>query len=366
MTVQSRATAVAKRTVQNIPAVSTTVKERPVTLHPLSRLPKRSALTAALAGFVVAAASAGASAVHAQDWPNENARLIVPFSAGGSVDRFARGLAQHWEETHDYSMLVDNRGGASGLLGSRTFLGSPDNGHYIFAGIQPTLSMNIIAQGADFTLDDFRFINIEQRDYTSITVREDSPYETIEDLVDAIRDDPSNVTVSMATGAGTHLFGVAFLDALDLEPKVVAFSGGGGEQRTDLLGGHSDAAFSSAYGDITLGDRVRVLAVSSHEPFPAWPDAQPVNEVYPEANLPEIGDNRFIAVHSSFAEENPEIFDAIVKSYSDVFHSNTYQAHIANQGSDVISGYYGPEQSKAFIEEMHEVVENYSEILQGE
>lgn len=364
MTVQPSATTVAKYTAQNVFAVSTTAKKHPVILHSLISLSKRTALVAALTGFVVVA-SAGASDAHAQDWPNGNVRLVVPFNAGGSVDRFARGLGRHWEETHDYSMLIDNRGGASGLLGASYFLGAPDDGHHVFTGIQPTLSMNIVAQGADFSLDDFTFINIEQRDYTSITVREDSPYETIEDLVDAIRDDPSSVTVSMAPGAGTHLFGIAFLDALELEPNVVLFSGGGGEQRTDLLGGHSDAAFSSAYGDITLGDRVRVLAVSSHETFPAWPDAQPVNEVYPEANLPEIGDNRFVAVRSSFAEENPEIFDSIVESYRDVFHSDTYQEFMSNQGSDLISGYYGPEQSRELMKEIHEVVEQYREVLQG-
>lgn len=326
---------------------------------------KQTAIKALLVSTVSIATVMGGGTVHAQEWPSENVRLILPFSAGGSVDRFARGLAQHWENTHDYSMLVDNRGGASGLLGARTFLGSPDNGHYIFAGIQPTLSMNIVAQGADFDLSDFTFVNIEQRDYSSVVVRADSPYQTIEELVDAVREDPSGVTLSMATGSGTHLFGLAFLDALELAPNVVTFDGGG-EQRTDLLGGHSDAAFSSAYGDMTLGDQVRVLAVSSHETFPGWPDAPPVNEVYPEANIPAIGDNRFIAVHTSFAEQNPELFETIVESYSSVFHSDAYQAHIENLGSDLISGYYGPDESRAIIEEIHAVVEQYGDMLQGE
>lgn len=344
---------------ESLPATTTTLFK--------SALPfqKRIAIKALLVGTVSLVTVVGGGSAYAQDWPNENVRLILPFSAGGSVDRFARGLAQHWENTHDYSMLVDNRGGASGLLGARTFLGSPDNGHYIFAGIQPTLSMNIVAQGADFDLNDFTFINIEQRDYSSVVVRADSPYQTIEELVDAVRDDPSGVTLSMATGSGTHLFGLAFLDALELKPNVVTFDGGG-EQRTDLLGGHSDAAFSSAYGDMTLGDQVRVLAVSSHETFPGWPDAPPVNEIYTEANIPAIGDNRFIAVHTSFAEQNPELFETIVESYSNVFHSDAYQAHIENLGSDLISGYYGPDESRAIIEEIHAVVEQYGDMLQGE
>lgn len=298
-------------------------------------------------------------------WPQGNVRLIVPFGAGGSVDRFSRGLASHWEKMlPGTAMVVENRGGAGGLLGARTFVGAPKDGSVLFAGIQPTLSMNIVSQDAGFTLDDFVFVNIEQRDYSSITVRADSKYKTIQDLVKDIRANPGKIKLSMVPGSGTYLFGLAFVKALGLDVNIVTFNGGG-EQRTDLLGGHSDAMVASAYGDMVLGDKVRVLAVSSLETFPGWPDAEPITKAFPGIRIPPIGDNRFIAVSREFAEKNPAAFAAIVESYSKAFASPEYQDYIKKQGSDIISANRGPEESRRMVQELHEVVVEFKDALGG-
>jgi tripartite-type tricarboxylate transporter receptor subunit TctC len=328
---------------------------------------KKRSFTKALIAAPMLAALPWASAMAQQSaaWPQGNIKLIVPFGAGGSVDRFSRGLAASWEKSlGGASMVVENRGGAGGLLGARTFVGAPKDGSVLFAGIQPTLSMNIVAQGADFNLDDFVFVNIEQRDYSSITVPADSKYKTIEDLVNDARANPGKLKISMVPGSGTYLFGLAFIKALKLDVNVVTFNGGG-TQRTDLLGGHSDAMVASAYGDMVLGDKVRVLAVSSLEPFPGWPNAVPITKAYPDIKIPAIGDNRFIAVSKEFAEKNPEAFAAIVASYAKNFNSPEYQAHMKKQGSTIISGYRGPEESTKMVRELHEVVVEFKDALQG-
>lgn len=298
-------------------------------------------------------------------WPNGNIKLIVPFGAGGSVDRFSRGLASHWEKTlGGPTIVVENRGGAGGMLGARTFMGAPKDGTVLFAGIQPTLSMNIVAQDADFKLDDFVFVNIEQRDFSSITVPADSKYQTIQDLVNDIRANPGKIKISMIPGSGTYLFGLAFVKGLNLDVNIVTFNGGGA-QRTDLLGGHSDAMVASAYGDMVLGDKVRVLAVSSLETFPGWPNAVPITKAYPELKIPAIGDNRFIAVSREFAQSNPQAFEALVQSYKNAFNSPEYQDYITKQGSILISGYRGPEQSMQMAKELHDVVVEFKDTLKG-
>jgi len=326
---------------------------------------RRSLSKAFIAAPFLAALPLSSAFAQQATWPNGNVKLIVPFGAGGSVDRFSRGLASHWEKSLDgSSMVVENRGGAGGMLGARTFLGSPKDGSVLFAGIQPTLSMNIVAQDADFSLDDFVFVNIEQRDFSSITVPADSKYKTIQDLVNDIRANPGTVKISMVPGSGTYLFGLAFVKGLNLDVNIVTFNGGGA-QRTDLLGGHSDAMVASAYGDMVLGDKVRVLAVSSLDTFPGWPDAQPITKAYPELKIPAIGDNRFIAVSREFAESNPQAFQALVQSYEKAFKSPEYQDYITKQGSILISDYRGPEQSKQLVQELHDVVVEFQDTLKG-
>lgn len=326
---------------------------------------KRTFIKSVLAASVAAGVPFSMANAQQTTWPNGNVRLIVPFGAGGSVDRFTRGLASYWEKgLNGRSFIVENRGGAGGMLGARTFMGAPKDGSVLFAGIQPTLSMNIVTQNPDFSLDDFVFVNIEQRDYSSITVRADSKYKTIQDLVDDIRANPGKIKLSMIPGSGTYLFGLAFVKELGLKPNIVTFNGGG-EQRTDLLGGHSEAMVASAYGDMVLGDKVRVLAVSSADVFPGWPNAVPITKAYPNIKIPPIGDNRFIAVHKEFAQKNPKAFEALVASYSVTFNSPEYQEYIKKQGSDLISANRGSEESTKMVKELHDVVVEFKDALTG-
>jgi len=305
-------------------------------------------------------------AASADDWPTKNIRMIVPFSAGGSIDRFARGLAQHWEERLDgVSIVVENRSGASGLLGAQTFLGSEADGHTIFVGIQPTLSMNVVAQGAPFSLEDFAFINMEQRDYGTVVVRAASPYKSVHEFVDAARVKPGELSVAMIQGGGTTLFGLSLIRELELDVRVVTFDGGG-ELRTNMLGGHSDVTISGAFGDLALGDQVRVLTVASKAKFPGHPDAPPINKAFDGIDVPPLGDSRFLAVHSSFAKQNPESFQQLVDSYRETYESDKYQAFIEANGADVISGYIGPDETTRLAGQLHEVVESLADVLTGQ
>lgn len=301
------------------------------------------------------------------NWPEKNIELIVPFSEGGSVDALARGLGSNWEEELDTQIIIENKSGASGLLGASLFLEKESDGHTMFVGLQPTLSMNTVVQDANFSLDDFKFINIEQQDYGTIAVHKDSPYKTIDDLIEDVKNRPGEVTMSVAAGAGTSLFGYAFVDALDLDVNVVTFDSGG-EQRTDTLGGHSDFAASGAFGDLAIKDEIRVLTVASEEKFPGF-DAPPINKVlskYTDKTLPAIGDSRFIAVHKEFAEENPKVFEEIVESYKNNYESEKYQDFVKSRDADIITTYYGPEKSLEVMEEIAELVENYSDLLKGQ
>lgn len=305
-----------------------------------------------------------ASPAHAADWPTKNMTMIVPFGAGGSIDRFARGLAQYWEKQLGVSIVVDNRPGASGLLGAMTFLKAPPDGHTLFIGIQPTLSMNIIVQDAPFKLDQFTFLNFEQRDYGDVVVSAESRFDSFQAFVDEAKAKPGTLSAAMIHGGGTSLFGLALFEALGLDVRVVTFDSGGA-LRTNMLGNHSDVTISGAYGDATLGDKVRVLAVASAQPFPGLPKAVPVPQAYPDKKVPQIGDSRFIAVHTDFAKKNPELFKKMVDSYRKVFDSAEYQAYLKKIGTDVISQYAGPEASLQQSNEMNAVVERFKDVLKN-
>lgn len=309
------------------------------------------------------AVSAFAGQAAAEAWPSKNITMIVPFGAGGSIDRFARGLAQHWEKRLDgVSVIVENRPGASGLLGAKTFLNAPADGHTLFVGIQPTLSINTVVQDADFGLDDFAFVNFEQRDYGDVAVSADSRFDSIDAFVEEARAKPGELSLAMIHGGGTSLFGLALIQELDLDVRVVTFDSGGA-LRTNLLGNHSDATISGAFGDSSLGDQIRVLAVASPEPFPGLDGAVPISKAFEGLNVPQIGDSRFVAAHAAFAKDNPEGFAQLVESYKQTYESDEYQAYLKTTGTDVISGYMGPDASTEYASDMHKVVERFKDVL---
>lgn len=111
-----------------------------------------------------------------REWPAKNLNMIVPFKAGGSLDASARLLAQYWEKELGVKVTVDNRGGASGQVGTTYFMGLPDDGYNIIMGAQIFYSSNIIYQQAAYSIDDIAVLNYLEIDPGCLSVTPDSPY----------------------------------------------------------------------------------------------------------------------------------------------------------------------------------------------
>lgn len=304
------------------------------------------------------------------DWPEDEITLITPFDAGGSVDNMARGFAPYLEDELGTDIKIENKPGASGQIGSTEFVNSPDDGSTFFVGTQLYLSANIVLEDADFDIDDFSMINFEQFDPITITVPEDSPYETLDDLLDAIEEKPGELSYSTISGGALHLTGVILEDKLDIDIKPV-FYDGGGEMRNALIGDQVDFMIGNATGDLAIEDKSRVLGIASddEEELDMYEDAEPINEVLnerDEEDIPYVGSARFIAAHSSFKEEHPELFDKFVDDYEKMFESDEYQEHLEEQGADIVSEFRGPEESDEMNQELHELVEEYKDDLEDD
>lgn len=304
-----------------------------------------------------------------ENWPHDEVTFIVPFDAGGSVDTMARGLAPYLEDELGTSITVENHPGASAQLGSTQFINSPDDGSVFFVGTQLYLSANIELQNADFNIEDFSMANYEQYDPVTITVHNNSPYETIDDLMADIEDNPGEISYSTISGGSLHLTGVLMEDLLDIDVNPV-FYDGGGDIRNALLGEHVDFMIGNANGDQAIAENTRVLAVASddEEVLSMYPDVVSFNEAFSayDEEIPYVGSARFIAAHTSFKEENPELFQQFVDAYEAMFNSEEYQAHLAEQSADVVSSFMGPEESDELNLELHDLVIEYGPDLQSD
>ena len=118
--------------------------------------------------------TAGPGTAFTQDWPSRPVTIMVPFNAGGSLDRMARGIAPYLSKELGQPVTVTNRPGAGGQVGTTWFLQQPDDGYTLMmTAATPYLPTNILITGAKYTLADFAFVNAQWSDYTFIAVHKD-------------------------------------------------------------------------------------------------------------------------------------------------------------------------------------------------
>lgn len=293
----------------------------------------------------------------------KNITIVVPFKAGGSLDLMVRAFIPFWEKEAGCTFVVENREGANSQVGTTYFTTTKPDMTTIYCGTQTYFSANIIVNGATYSKDDFRLINMQQMDPTTLTVLQSSPYNTAEELIQAIKDNPGQIKCGgTAGGAGTIMMQM-LADAYDLDFKSITYDSGN-DFRTALLGGHVDFITGSANGDRGLGDQAKDLVVCGSQRNQIWPDTPCTDEVWPDLKIPgSLGSCRFLAASAKAADEYPERFAALVETYEKAFANPDYQKILEESGELYVSGYYGPEESIALNDSLHSLIDQYKEVF---
>jgi tripartite-type tricarboxylate transporter receptor subunit TctC len=226
------------------------------------------------------------------------------------------------------------------------------------------LSANIVLQNAAFKIDDFDVINFQQVDPVTIAVLEDSPYKTLDDLIQDIKKNPNKIKWGTLYGGALQLAGEFMIDKLGLQVKMVNYDSGGA-MRTALLGRHVDFIIGNANGDQALKGKARVLAVADTKKNPIWPNSPTLNDELKKYNvtIPTIGSSRYIAVHKGLKEKYPERYKKLVETYKKAYESPEYQAFRKQTGEDTVSNYYGPEESQKMNLDIHKLMAQYKDKL---
>ncbi len=197
-------------------------------------------VAAALAGLSMAAPWAPALAAGAADWPKKPLRIVVPFSPGGSNDHIARKLAQSLTESLGQSVVVENRGGAAGVVGSAMVAKAAPDGHtYLF--VSATLATSAATQNPPYdTLKAFDAVGrVAEAPFVMLT-RADFPAKTLPELVSYAKQHPGQINYG-TTGAGDsgHILTELFSTQAGIKMQQVGYQGMGPAQM-DLVAGRLD------------------------------------------------------------------------------------------------------------------------------
>jgi putative tricarboxylic transport membrane protein len=211
----------------------------------------------------------------ASNYPEKPLVIVAPSGAGGGWDKTARSISKVLSEAKlvNQSITVENKPGGGGAVFLAEYVNKDKGNPYrLFVSSPPILINNNKKEGnSPFGFRDVTPLAQLTKDFGAIVVRADSPYKDLKSLLDAIKADPTKITVAggSAPGSMDHLIAVLPAAKYGIDPKAVKYVSydGGGEAMAALLGGNADmiATDASSVVEYLKAGKVRVLGVTSSE-----------------------------------------------------------------------------------------------------
>jgi tripartite-type tricarboxylate transporter receptor subunit TctC len=232
--------------------------------------------------FLIAMLLAMTSAVAAgQTWPTKTVKFVSPYPPGGSVDPMARLFAAKLGESLKVQFIVENRTGASGVIGTEYVAKSAPDGytfvfifdtHAVHQALNPKLGFDPVK--------DFAPVMIVGTAPMAITTGAMKPYKTFRDVLDSAKAKPDTVTIgNVGNGSLAHLATILINQAAGIKLAPVPYKGGG-PLSTDLMGGQVELGIASvaAQGAHVRSGKMRALVLTGDKRSHVLPDVPTLKE----------------------------------------------------------------------------------------
>ena len=244
--------------------------------------PVRQLRWVAFAALAVAVAMASALPAHAQAWPTKPVKYVVPFSPGGVSDGVARLIAQHLGERLGQPVVIENKPGVSGIVGTQAVARAPADGYTLMGGTITTHAVNpFFTKNLGYEpVKDFAPVALVGMVSNVLVVPAGSRFNSVQQIVAELKAKPDSLTYGTA-GAGTsqHLSGQLFQSITGTQMRQIIYKGGS-QAMVDLVGGQIDMVFETvaAARPMMDGKRVKVLGVTSRAALRSLPGVLPLAE----------------------------------------------------------------------------------------
>ncbi|MGZ5140227.1 MAG: Bug family tripartite tricarboxylate transporter substrate binding protein [Burkholderiales bacterium] len=235
--------------------------------------------------FVILALLCATPLIAAENYPAARPiRLVSPFAAGGSTDTVGRLLAPRLGQRLGQNVIVENRPGAGGLIGTSYVAKATPDGHTLLFISGAFTAHSAVTKNLPYDpVRDFAWITMVLTYPFVVVVRYDSPMHTVSDLIATAKKNPRKLNYgSVGTGSVFHLAAELFGSMTGTEMTHVPFKGGA-EPNTELMAGRLDVIFTTtttAFPQIEAR-RLRALAVTSLQPAPQFPNVPTLAQTVP-------------------------------------------------------------------------------------
>ncbi|HEX2198885.1 MAG TPA: tripartite tricarboxylate transporter substrate binding protein [Burkholderiales bacterium] len=221
-----------------------------------------------------------AGAAHAQSWPAKPVRFIVPYPPGGSTDLAARTVAERLTRSLGQQVVVENRGGAAGAIGTTEVARAAPDGYTLLFAADTVITLHLVAKVQFDMQRDFAPISLVTIQPIAVAVHPSLGVGSIQELIAYGRANPGKLSFAHSgTGTGQHFSGELLKKMAGLDMVHVPYKGGGPAVQ-DLLGGQVPMAVMGSTPLIPhhKAGRIKILAFTTKERFPAMPDIPTLHE----------------------------------------------------------------------------------------
>ena len=269
----------------------------------------------------------------AQDYPTKPVRLIIPFPPGGSNDVVGRMIAQQLGDRLGQQVVVDNRGGAGGIIGTeQASKAAPDGYTLLIISIAHAVSPWLYKLQYD-PIKSFVPVSILASGPNVLVVHPSLPVHSVTELIALAKEQPGQLNYASAgIGSFQHLGGELFKLTAGVNIVHVPYKGGG-PAMTDVLGGHTKIMFSSLVQTtpFVLIGQLRALGTSGAKRNPALPDVPTIAE----AGLPGYEATNWWGIVAP-AGTPPAIVEKLHNEIAAVQNSPQTKEQFAAQGADIV------------------------------
>ena len=282
-----------------------------------------------------------------EKYPSRPIEMVVAFPAGGFADVTGRIFAEEMSKILNAPIAPINKGGATGSLAATSMLQSPKDGYSLLVN---TLGGMVLAPVVlkDVHYDankDFYPVAFITSAPDGLAVRAESPYKTLNDLIEAAKKEPGKLSYATAgTGVGGHFNSVIFAQNTGVKIKHVPFKGGG-EYIPALLGGHIDFVIGTAIATLPQesAGRIRTLALMGRNKMKALPSAPATSELGIKGDYLDSWAGAFVT-----AGTPKPIVDTLTAAAEKAIKSKEFGARIEKTGGVV--QYIPPSEFRSMIE----------------
>ena len=282
----------------------------------------------------------------AEDFPTKTVRIIVPQSPGGATDTFGRAIGQKLSERWKHPVVVENRAGAAGILGTDAVAKAPADGYTLLVTYEGSQAINpSLYEKLPFdSVKDFEPIATIGVTPFLFIVGPQNKAKTLREFLDMARADPDKLNYGSAgNGSVNHLLGEMLKVEADVRIAHVPYKGAP-QAISDVIGGHLDAAFASAPSVIAAVQQglVRALAVSSAQRVAISPDTPTIAE----GGVKNFDVNPWWGIFGPVGL-SPSIVGKINADVAEILKEPDFQEILAKQGATPLAS--SPEQFRALL-----------------